>query len=137
MPYALKEGPQHWDYIKDQVAAGVFRYLGKFCPNLTEDKILASFIQSPLDIERMNPAMWRGSVHAAAYGAAQSGDMRPVPGWAEYRMPIPGLYQTGSCTAPGGSVTGRPGRNAASVILKDHGSSLEEAVGRSAGSKAS
>ena len=40
-----------------------------------EDKILAKFIQSPIDIERMNPAMWRGSVHAAAYGAAQSGDM--------------------------------------------------------------
>lgn len=128
LPYALKEGPQHWDNIKDEVAAGVFDYFRGFCPNLTEDKILGRFIQSPLDIERMNPAMWRGSVHAAAYGSAQSGDMRPVPGWAEYRMPIPGLYQTGACTAPGGSVTGQPGRNAAIVILKDHGSSLEQAV---------
>lgn len=131
LPYALKEGPQHWDNIKDQVADDVFDYFRTFCPNLTEDKVLAKFIQSPIDIERMNPAMWRGSVHAAAYGAAQSGDMRPVPGWAEYRMPIPGLYQTGACTAPGGSVTGKPGRNAAIVILKDHGSSIEEAVGRS------
>jgi len=51
-----------------------------------------------------------------------------VPGWAQYRMPIAGLYQTGSCTAPGGSVTGMPGRNAASVILKDNGTSLEEVV---------
>lgn len=137
LPYTLKQGPQHWDNIKDQVAADVFKYLGKFCPRLNEDKILASFIQSPIDIERMNPAMWRGSVHGAAYGAAQSGTMRPVPGWAEYRMPIPGLYQTGSCTAPGGSVTGRPGRNAAVVILEDHGSSIEEAVGRAARSSAS
>ena len=128
LPYALKEGPQHWDTIKDSVAATVFKNFGKLCPNLTEDKILGKFIQSPLDIERMNPAMWRGSVHAVAYGAAQSGDMRPVPGWSEYRMPIPGLYQTGSCTAPGGSVRGEPGRNAANVILKDHGSSIEEVV---------
>jgi len=128
LPYALKQGPQHWDNIKDKVAADVFSKLGKLCPNLTEDKILGRFIQSPLDIERMNPAMWRGSVHGAAYGAAQSGEMRPVPGWAEYRMPIPGLYQTGSCTAPGGSVTGRPGRRAAMVILQDHGSSIAEAV---------
>ncbi|MEE8496785.1 MAG: NAD(P)/FAD-dependent oxidoreductase [Xanthomonadales bacterium] len=133
LPYALKEGPQHWDSIKHKVAADVFDYFRTFCPNLTEDKILAKFIQSPLDIERMNPAMWRGSVHAAAYGAAQSGDMRPVPGWADYRMPIPGLYQTGACTAPGGSVRGQPGRNAASVILKDHGSSIEEVVGRASG----
>jgi phytoene dehydrogenase-like protein len=128
LPYALKQGPQHWDNIKDQVAASVFENFRKFCPNLTADKILGKFIQSPLDIERMNPAMWRGSVHAAAYGAAQSEDMRPVPGWADYRMPIPGLYQTGSCTAPGGSVTGTPGRNAASVILADHGSSIAAAV---------
>jgi phytoene dehydrogenase-like protein len=133
LPYSLGEGPQHWDDIKDRIAADVFDNFRKFCPNLTEDKILGRFIQSPLDIERMNPSMWRGSVHGAAYGAAQSGDMRPVPGWAEYRMPIPGLYQTGACTAPGGSVTGRPGRNAAMVILKDHGSSIEEAVGKSAG----
>lgn len=131
LPYSLKEGPQHWDNIKERVAAEVFDYFRQFSPNLSNDKILRSFLQSPLDIERMNPAMWRGSVHAAAYGAAQSGDMRPVPGWASYRMPIPGLYQTGSCTAPGGSVRGQPGRNAASVILEDHGSSLAEAVGRS------
>ncbi len=84
----------------------------------------------------MNPAMWRGSVHSVAAGAAQTGDMRPAPGWAEYRMPIPGLYQTGACTAPGGSVRGQPGRNAAIVILKDHGSSLDEAVAGKAAMKA-
>jgi phytoene dehydrogenase-like protein len=128
LPYALEEGPQHWDNIKAEVASKVFDNFRTFCPNLTEDKILGEFIQSPLDIERMNPAMWRGSVHAFAYGAAHSGDMRPVPGWSNYRMPIPGLYQTGSCTAPGGSVRGAPGRNAAAAILQDYGSSIEEAV---------
>jgi phytoene dehydrogenase-like protein len=45
-------------------------------------------------------------------------------------MPIPGLYQTGACTAPGGSVTGTPGRNAAIVMLKDFGTSIEEVVGK-------
>jgi beta-carotene ketolase (CrtO type) len=135
LPYALKEGPKHWDNIKADVAKKVFDNFRAFCPNLTEDKILGEFIQSPIDIERMNPAMWRGSVHAVANGAAQSGDMRPVPGWANYRMPISGLYQTGSCTTPGGSVRGQPGRNAAVAILKDHGSSIEEAVARTAGAK--
>jgi phytoene dehydrogenase-like protein len=36
-------------------------------------------------------------------------------------MPIPGLYQTGATTHPGGSVTGAPGRNAAIVMLEDLG----------------
>ncbi|HWF37324.1 MAG TPA: NAD(P)/FAD-dependent oxidoreductase [Candidatus Acidoferrales bacterium] len=128
LPYQLKEGPEHWDKIKDQVADSLLNHLRKFAPNLTPDKVLAKFIESPLDIERMNPSMWRGSAHGGANDFAQSGAMRPVPGWAQYRMPIAGLYQTGSCTAPGGSVTGMPGRNAASVILKDNGTSLEEVV---------
>jgi phytoene dehydrogenase-like protein len=132
LPYQLKEGPQHWDNIKEQVAEGMFNYLRRLAPNLTADKILAKFLESPLDIERMNPAMWRGSAHHGANNPAQSGANRPVPGWAQYRMPIPGLYQTGGCTAPGGSITGIPGRNAASAMLKDFGTSLEEVVSKKA-----
>jgi phytoene dehydrogenase-like protein len=127
-PYSLKEGPEHWDSIKKQMADAQLKYLRRFAPNLTDDKILGEFIQTPLDIERMNPAFWRGSVHAGAAGASQSGAMRPMPGWAQHRMPINGLYQTGSCTAPGGGVSGVPGRNAAMVMLKDFGSSIEQVV---------
>jgi phytoene dehydrogenase-like protein len=43
-------------------------------------------------------------------------------------MPISGLYQTGATTYPGGSVSGAPGRNAATVMLADLGSSLAAAV---------
>ena len=130
LPYALKEGPKHWDNIKDQVAEALLNRLREVAPNLTPDKFLGKFIESPLDIERMNPSMWRGSTHGGAMIPSQIGAMRPVPGWANYRMPIAGLYQTGACTAPGGAVTGMPGRNAASVILKDFGSSLEEVVAK-------
>lgn len=120
MAYDLKEGgPQHWDNIKEQVAEACFNRLRRLAPNLTPDKILGKFLESPLDIERMNPAMWRGSVH--------SGDRR-LPQMAPYKMPIPGLYQTGACTAPGGSITGFPGRNAAAVLLKELGTSIEEVV---------
>jgi len=128
-PYGMKEGPEHWDNIKKDVAAEQLKILRRYAPNLTEDKILAEFIQSPLDIERMNPAFWRGSVHAGAAGPGQSGAMRPMAGWAQYKMPIPGLYQTGSCTAPGGGISGIPGRNAAMVMLKDFGTSIEQVVG--------
>jgi phytoene dehydrogenase-like protein len=48
-------------------------------------------------------------------------------------MPIPGLYQTGGTTHPGGSVTGGPGRNAAIVMLSDLGEDLDTVVERSRG----
>jgi phytoene dehydrogenase-like protein len=129
-PYSLKEGPEHWNAIKKSVSEANMNHLRRFAPNLTEDKILARFIESPLDLERMNPAFWRGSAHGGAMTPAQSGPMRPVPGWAQYRMPIPGLYQTGATTHPGGSVTGAPGRNAAMVMLKDFGTSIEAVVAK-------
>jgi phytoene dehydrogenase-like protein len=44
-------------------------------------------------------------------------------------LTLPGLYQTGATTHPGGSVTAGPGRNAAIVLLEDLGSSLEAAIG--------
>jgi phytoene dehydrogenase-like protein len=119
IPYALKEGPQHWDEIKERVADTLLSQYMRHTTNLTKDKVLAKVIMSPLDIERMNPAMWRGSVH---HRDKRWGNFTP------YRMPIPGLYQTGACTEAGGSVTGQPGRNAAAVILEDDGKTLEQVV---------
>jgi len=120
IPYGLKEGPQHWDDIKERVADTFLTQYMRHTTNLTKDKMLAKVIMSPLDIERMNPAMWRGSVH---HRDKRWGNFAP------YRMPIPGLYQTGACTEAGGSVTGQPGRNAAAIILQDDGKTLEQIVG--------
>jgi phytoene dehydrogenase-like protein len=121
IPYALKEGPQHWDEIKERVADQFLTYYLRHTANLTKEKVLAQFLLSPLDIERMNPSMWRGSVHHS---------VRRLGNFAPYRMPIRGLYQTGGCTAPGGSITGQPGRNTAIAILQDDGKTLEEVVGK-------
>lgn len=129
-PYNLKEGPQYWDTLKEKVSDAQLAYLRRFAPNLTDDKILGKFVMSPLDLERKNPSFWHGSIHGGSSDPSQSGAMRPMAGWAQYRMPIPGLYQTGSVTYPGGSVTGAPGRNAAMVMLKDFGTSIEEVVAK-------
>jgi phytoene dehydrogenase-like protein len=131
-PYDLREGPEHWDQIKNEVSDANLKYLRKFAPNLTDDKILARIVESPLDLERMNAHNWHGTCHGGAQDAAQSGGLRPMPGWAQHRMPIAGLYQTGATTYPGASVSGGPGRNAAAVMLKDFGSSLDQVIQKKA-----
>jgi len=135
-PYDLAQGPQHWDEIKEQVSQANLSYLRRFATNLTDDKILARVVESPLDLERMNPHNWRGSCHGGAQSPAQSANMRPVSGWAAHHMPIAGLYQTGSTTHPGGSISAGPGRNAAAVMLKDFGMSLDEVVAKRNSAKA-
>jgi len=125
-------GPGRWEEIRAEVAEAHLKAAQKIAPNLTDDKILARFSTSPVDIEQMNAAMWHGSCHSGTDGPAQAGAMRPVPGWAQHRMPIAGLYQTGGTTHPGGGVSGGPGRNAAIVMLKDFGTSMEEVLKKKA-----
>ena len=128
-PYELPEGPERWDELKNEASRANLEQLRRFAPNLTDATILAEVVKSPLDLERMNPHNWHGSCHGGDMGPAQSGRLRPVPGWASHRTPIAGLYQTGATTHPGASVSAGPGRNAAVVLLRDLGTSLEEAVG--------
>ncbi|MDZ7787875.1 MAG: NAD(P)/FAD-dependent oxidoreductase [Halofilum sp. (in: g-proteobacteria)] len=45
--------------------------------------------------------------------------VRPVPGFAQYRAPVEGLYLCGAGTHPGGGVTGTNGINAARAVLRD------------------
>ena len=124
-PYTLGPGEGDWGQRKNEVAEMYLKTLRRVAPNLSDDKILGRYIVSPMDLEQLNRHFWRGSAHAGYDGPGQSGEMRPVPGWSDYRMPIAGLYQTGACTKPGGSVNGNPGRNAAAVMLDDLGGRVD------------
>jgi phytoene dehydrogenase-like protein len=110
-----------WGHLREEIAEQHLAHLRRAAPNLTDETILGELIVSPVDLERSNPHMWRGTFHGGDRSVAFSGAQRPAPGWAQHRMPIPGLYQTGGTTHPGGSVTGGPGRNAAIVMLTDFG----------------
>ncbi|HZR50862.1 MAG TPA: NAD(P)/FAD-dependent oxidoreductase [Streptosporangiaceae bacterium] len=119
--YELPAAMPGWDVVKAEHARRQLEHLRRFAPGFTDDLILAQLVSSPADYEQANPHMVHGAFHGGDRGVAQSGSLRPVPGWASHRMPIPGLYQTGATTHPGGSITGAPGRNAAIVLLHDLG----------------
>jgi hypothetical protein len=64
----------------------------------------------------------------------QMGLNRPVTGWASYRMPVAGLYQTGTSAHPGGPVSGWPGRHAARAVLEDLQMDWRAVMGKDAAS---
>jgi phytoene dehydrogenase-like protein len=132
-PYDPGGGPGEWERLREAIAGEHLAHLRRAAPNLVDETILAELIVSPVDLERTNPHMWHGTFHGGDRSLANSGGLRPAPGWAQHRMPIPGLYQTGGTTHPGGSVTGGPGRNAAIVMLSDLGEDLDAVVERSRG----
>lgn len=85
---------------------------------LEPDDILAIRPESPATIAAHNLANIGGSCHG---GEFVLDDGSVIPGWTEYRCDVPGLYLTGSTSHPGGSVSGRPGRNTAQAVLEDLG----------------
>jgi len=127
--YELPAGMPDWEQVKAEHAQRQLAYLRTFTPGFTDDVVLGQMVKSPADYEQLNRHMVHGAFHGGDRGLAGSGPLRPVPGWASHRMPIPGLYQTGGSTHPGGSITGAPGRNAAIVLLHDLGHDPEEVMG--------
>jgi phytoene dehydrogenase-like protein len=121
-------GPDAWVQLRSEIAAVHLGHLRRAAPNLVPETILAELVVAPPDLERDNPHMWHGTFHGGDRSIPFSGALRPAPGWAAHRMPIPGLYQTGGTTHPGGSVTGAPGRNAAVVLLGDLGEDPREVM---------
>ncbi len=72
---------------------------------------------TPFDIEQ-EFGMSGGHWHHAAMGFDQFFFIRPVPGAAQYRTPLDGLYLCGAGCHPGGGVMGVAGRNAANQVLR-------------------
>lgn len=115
-PYRLADG-KHWDDIKEDFADRCIELLGRYAPNVPR-AVLHRQIHSPLDLERTF-GLTGGNIMQGAMIPHQLFSMRPVPGWADHRTPIAGLYLCGAASHPGGGVLGACGRNAAEEILRD------------------
>ena len=116
-PYELADGS--WDDGgRDEYAARVLKALGEFAPTL-EASVEHLEVLTPKDIEDRF-GLIGGNIMQGELTPDQLFSFRPIPGHGDYRTPVAGMYLCGSGTHPGGGVMGVPGRNAASVILRDH-----------------
>ena len=95
------------------------RTLGEYVPNL-ESLILHRQVITPWDLEKTY-GLTEGNIFHGELTMDQLLFNRPVPGYAQYRAPVDGLYMCGSSTHPGGGVMAAPGANAAREILRDLG----------------
>jgi phytoene dehydrogenase-like protein len=111
-PYALRTG---WESGREALAEQVIEVLERHAPGLRR-QVRAHELLAPPDIEqkfRITGGHW----HHAELAFDQFFMLRPVPGAAQYRTPLPGLYLCGAGSHPGGGVMGNAGRNAARSIL--------------------
>jgi phytoene dehydrogenase-like protein len=117
-PYRLADG--EWTPAKRQAFGNtVIDTIARQSPNF-KDLILHAEIRTPWDIEN-EVGLTEGNIFQGELTMDQLLFNRPVPGYAQYRAPVKGLYMCGSSTHPGGGVMGAPGANAARAVLRDLG----------------
>lgn len=106
-----------WAARRDEVADLMIETMDAHAPGFKRS-VIARQILSPLDLEETF-GLVGGDIFHGALGLDQIFSARPLPGYADYRGPVPGLYHCGSGAHPGGGVTGAPGHNAAAEVLAD------------------
>ena len=111
-PHTLKAG---WEQARLQFSEVIVDTIERYAPGLSKS-IKSTQLLTPTDIER-EFRITGGHWHHAEMALDQFFVMRPVPGAAQYRTPVDGLYLCGAGCHPGGGVMGTAGRNAARQVL--------------------
>ncbi len=86
-------------------------------PNF-KSSILHTDIVGPYEMEH-EYGLIGGNIFHGELSLEQLFHMRPAPGYADYRTPVPSLYYASSATHAGGGVCGIPGMQAARAAIAD------------------
>jgi phytoene dehydrogenase-like protein len=86
-------------------------------PNF-KSSILHTDIVGPYEMEH-EYGLIGGNIFHGELSLEQLFHMRPAPGYADYRTPVPRLYYASSATHAGGGVCGIPGMQAAKAAIAD------------------
>src|SRR5215470_10172424 len=106
-----------WDQHRETVADLMIDTVEAYAPGF-KASVIARQSLSPFDLERLF-GLPNGDIFHGALTLDQLFSARPMLGYADYRMPVPGLYLCGAGAHPGGGVTGAPGHNAAQAVIAD------------------
>jgi phytoene dehydrogenase-like protein len=116
-PYELAEGS--WDDGgREEYARRALGAIGRYAPGL-QDLVEHVEVLAPRDLEERF-GLLGGNIMQGELTPDQLFSFRPIPFYGDYRTPIAGLYLCGAGTHPGGGVMAVPGRNTATVVLRDH-----------------
>lgn len=105
------------DEQRDQFGQTVINKIDRYAPGF-KDLVLHAEIRTPRELEN-EIGLTEGNIFQGELTIDQLLFNRPIPGYAQYRGPLSGLYMCGSSNHPGGGIMAAPGANAAREILRD------------------
>jgi phytoene dehydrogenase-like protein len=116
-PYKLAPDAGTLEENKKRYAERCIDIMTEYAPNFRKS-VLNYQVLAPADLESVF-GLTGGNIMQGVMSLSSLAFMRPLPGYADYRTPVRGLYLCGAATHPGGGVMGACGYNAAREILKD------------------
>jgi phytoene dehydrogenase-like protein len=116
-PYRLASDAGTLEENKQRYAERCIDMMTEFAPNFRRS-VIDYQVLAPADLESCF-GLTGGNIMQGVMSLASLGFMRPLPGYANYRTPVSGVYLCGAATHPGGGVMGACGYNAAREILAD------------------
>ena len=112
-------GKDWTDADRDAFGQTVINQINDYAPGF-KDLVVHAEIRTPRELEN-EVGLTEGNIFQGELTMDQLMFNRPIPGYAQYRSPIKGLWMCGSSNHPGGGVMAAPGANAAREILMDLG----------------
>jgi phytoene dehydrogenase-like protein len=113
----LVRGKPWTDEDRDAFGATVINQINEYAPGF-KDLVLHVEIRTPRELDE-EIGLTEGNIFQGELTMDQLMFNRPIPGYAQYRGPVKGLWMCGSSNHPGGGVMAAPGANAAREILMD------------------
>jgi len=113
---------KEWAKAEPKLAEFIIKRWGNYASNMTWDNVIGYNIDSPWDITyRLPQVPHRGTWNLVDCMLSQIGWSRPIPEISDHRMPVKGLYGTGSGWHPLGFGMSTAGYNCYKVISEDYG----------------
>ena len=116
IPYVPYEHKNGWIKQKSKFEDMMLQAIEQLLPGTSST---IEFLQTltPQDLEKKTNVTG-GHWHHGEIGLERFLMLRPMPGYAQYSMPVDGLFLCGADCHPGGDVNGAAGLNAANAVLK-------------------
>jgi phytoene dehydrogenase-like protein len=116
MPRDPDLGGRNEEDFRQEFAEEMIATWARYCPNMTRENIIGSYVYTARDYMRELVNMRDGDIFMGAFNAEQV-----MYNHFGYRTPVQNLYLAGSPCHPGGAISGGAGYIAAGIIARDLG----------------
>ncbi len=114
------DGPEAVNRASEEILDNMLTVLQSYAPNITRDKVLHSWVNTPYDSEFRNMAFVGGNWIGMRQSRDEWWSRKPLPELARYRTPVENLYLCNQTCYPGGLFLMAVPYNLMHILIEDH-----------------